>query len=965
MAHFVLVDACVVAAYFAPKTTKSAKLRKLAASIFECKDPSVRLLIPNFCIAEVFSVFEKYPWGGSWNKHVKDTLTTTEFSQARLSFRKKNGRADCRDPKLPVGFSASTSKIMATLIQTVARTAVVLLVVLMLSPEVGAADLSIPVGASETHVGVGRHEPIAHTWISQLARDRAAAANAVRRRAVRRPSAPPCSVQRGGEAVEVMNGWIIDGDQTVENRTIALNGMLEIRRGTLTLRNVAIEISSTSPSSSNSGAVVAVDIRSAAGLVLSGVRIRATSAKLGVIQGDQAAMVTAENTCFQHTVAVLTGTGELTLLHNELALEGNDGVPAVTIMNTLSARLQDNTIRFALDPATERVSNGAGGIYLFFSHNCTISGNTIIGAANGISLWGSWNNRVSGNTWNGPTAVTPIHESTTNWWSISTPAIGGEAGISLSWWSNNNTIDKNTLMGAQSAILFVLQSKANTISGNVIRGAGYGVTLRWASEILIDDNDLTDVFSDAVHVFRSHDVTITNNRIRTSGFGISLYASARNRMASNSIEDIDRGIFLHTSSDNAIERNTVGNALQGIFVASSPGNELTQNNIVDALQPAWDDGQNNSWRKNYWSAGAPAAIPPGAAADPTPAATLWPSTAEPVIPVNPIPYKKPLGTLTSIRDQQVWEGARTVNGAIEIESGGTLTLRGATLNYDVPEPTASIWINVRDGGSLIIEDSTIIGPEWDHTLSIKIYKGAHFTMKRSELRNAGSWVGTFAAAIANEADNISVEDSVFTGTYCALSGENGPANTRFVNNAVARSVKAIELIGPHPGAVITGNRISQAAMWGIGIWPYAGFAPSRVTDNVFSDSWGPAIKNYFNAGSFEIARNTFTNVRGPGVLTMETNAQTESRQVHVVSTTVSAAQQGDSINAVLKLANILTGPLFTPVSRVFLVRLEANGKLLESQRIPIPFGQFQRVVLHATAGESGAYEIRIDTEPQP
>ncbi len=89
--HYVLVDACVAAAHFAPKSTQSAHLKARSATLFTGASPQVdlRLLIPNFCIAEVFAVFEKYRWGRTWNKHVKpaNTLTPAAFAAARGAFR--------------------------------------------------------------------------------------------------------------------------------------------------------------------------------------------------------------------------------------------------------------------------------------------------------------------------------------------------------------------------------------------------------------------------------------------------------------------------------------------------------------------------------------------------------------------------------------------------------------------------------------------------------------------------------------------------------------------------------------------------------------------------------------------------------------------------------------------------------------------------------------------------------------
>jgi hypothetical protein len=49
----------------------------------------VRFLIPNFCIAEVFAVFEKYRSDRAWNKQVKKShvLSQREFDDARATSR--------------------------------------------------------------------------------------------------------------------------------------------------------------------------------------------------------------------------------------------------------------------------------------------------------------------------------------------------------------------------------------------------------------------------------------------------------------------------------------------------------------------------------------------------------------------------------------------------------------------------------------------------------------------------------------------------------------------------------------------------------------------------------------------------------------------------------------------------------------------------------------------------------------
>jgi len=67
---YCLFDSSVIAAYYCPSTTRSKKLVKRARNLIE----SVRsgeskhfFYIPNFCIAETFSVFMKYAYS-NWNR---------------------------------------------------------------------------------------------------------------------------------------------------------------------------------------------------------------------------------------------------------------------------------------------------------------------------------------------------------------------------------------------------------------------------------------------------------------------------------------------------------------------------------------------------------------------------------------------------------------------------------------------------------------------------------------------------------------------------------------------------------------------------------------------------------------------------------------------------------------------------------------------------------------------------------
>jgi len=86
---YLLVDSCVVATYYIPESARHAKLPERARILIESigRDSSGRrvLLIPNFCIGEVFGVFAKYRFG-KWNKQVKKRIDDIQYRLVRLRF---------------------------------------------------------------------------------------------------------------------------------------------------------------------------------------------------------------------------------------------------------------------------------------------------------------------------------------------------------------------------------------------------------------------------------------------------------------------------------------------------------------------------------------------------------------------------------------------------------------------------------------------------------------------------------------------------------------------------------------------------------------------------------------------------------------------------------------------------------------------------------------------------------------
>jgi len=95
---YLLLDANVTAGYYLPRSLRSSRAQKRIENIFD----SVRsgasehfFYIPNFCVAEVFSVFMKYAFG-SWNRHVarKGTIDKRVYNSLVRQFKKDihNGR---------------------------------------------------------------------------------------------------------------------------------------------------------------------------------------------------------------------------------------------------------------------------------------------------------------------------------------------------------------------------------------------------------------------------------------------------------------------------------------------------------------------------------------------------------------------------------------------------------------------------------------------------------------------------------------------------------------------------------------------------------------------------------------------------------------------------------------------------------------------------------------------------------
>lgn len=87
---YLLLDSNVTAAYYLSSSTKSKKVRTRIESIFDSKRSGKSdffFYLPNFCVAEVFSVFMKYSFS-AWNRHVTKTIDTRVYKSLVEQFQK-------------------------------------------------------------------------------------------------------------------------------------------------------------------------------------------------------------------------------------------------------------------------------------------------------------------------------------------------------------------------------------------------------------------------------------------------------------------------------------------------------------------------------------------------------------------------------------------------------------------------------------------------------------------------------------------------------------------------------------------------------------------------------------------------------------------------------------------------------------------------------------------------------------
>jgi len=155
--------------------------------------------------------------------------------------------------------------------------------------------------------------------------------------------------------------------------------------------------------------------------------------------------------------------------------------------------------------------------------------------------------------------------------------------------------------------IYLEQSSASTISGNIITNNFYGIWLHNSSNNIVSGNTAFNNWGGKGIVLdysSNNNVVSGNIAYQNNGGGIEIWVSSHNNLSSNTIYSNEYGITLYNSSSNDVSRNWVSNNnVSGISVHYSSANIIFRNNVFsNPMMGIWlENSSSNDVSRNWVS----------------------------------------------------------------------------------------------------------------------------------------------------------------------------------------------------------------------------------------------------------------------------------------------------------------------------------------------------------------------------
>lgn len=754
------------------------------------------------------------------------------------------------------------------------------------------------------------------------------------------------------EQDETKTDWTVTGNETVQGKTLLIKGPLTIKSGaTLQLLDATLLMDGSSGILAEQGAILTIN------------NTKISSNNPGII--FYPIIIKCDNATIENSE--LTGLGITPGQYfNPLVLTGK----GITVDNCIigGAIALDRTSKCVISRNKLYQESTPAKFYsmidLVESNENQITGNTEYGGLNGICCRYSWNNSFDSNTWFAQEEKY-IGSSPEKWWNetyVNGPAAGN--GIWLNEMSNNNMVTNNKAYGASCSAYRITQSSSNTLRGNYARGTRVGLVMLFAQNNIIDNNQFYDIWEyEAIQMYRTHDNYIINNTIKRSQIGVGLMSSKNETLSGNRFESCSKALNILNSNDNNILGNSSLNCISSLVVDWSIGNTISGNNFMTNKLAAFISKSNavggNIVKGNYWSGSTYAkdrALDSAFAKVPN---LIEIATAPPIVPVE---YLQRNIEDININSDTLWENKTIeLKGTISVSASASLTMRNVTLIYKPDANAVNHSVIASWGGNISIYDSTFTGLEYDKFLELSIKNAESLIVKNSKFYNMGAWDGSGAIEIEN-VKNVDVQGNTFSGCYQAAKIWEC-SNVLFSGNTIEKSREGVTL-SPITGStvIIQNNKLNQIGYHGIRIWACMGqlSKASKISGNILTNLWGDEIWCSFGFLGSSLQKNSFTNVRGPSVISGD-NLLLDGRSFRPIATGSSNIKKGQTINVYLTVMGVRRVLLKTTDS-ITTVRLTLNGKVISSKTLVIKSGKINTVSFSVKALSSGTYGLIFENE---